>query len=66
MADAIVICVLLCVLTLIVRGMLRGTIRNCEGNCGRCGHACSAPRIKLTPEQEARLAEIDKRSGVNS
>ena len=65
MADVIVIAVLACVLALIVRGMLRGTIKSCEGNCGSCGHVCSAPRLKLTDEQKAQLAEIDKRSGVS-
>lgn len=64
MTDVIVICVVVCVLTLIVRGMLRGTIKSCEGNCGSCGHVCSTSRLKLTPEQEAQLAELDKRSGV--
>ena len=64
MVDAIVVIVLAAVLTLIIRGMLRGTIKNCEGDCGSCGHACSAPQLTLTAEQEAQLAQIDKRSGV--
>lgn len=64
MADVVIVCLLVCVLTLIVRGMLRGTIRSCEGNCESCGHACSTPHLHLTAEQEAQLAELDKRSGV--
>lgn len=64
MADLVVISVLVVVVALIVRGMRRGTVGGCEGNCGSCGQSCSTPRIRLTPEQEARLAEIDKRSGV--
>ena len=66
MVDAIVVIALVAVLTLIIRGMLRGTIKSCEGNCGSCGHACSTPRLKLTAEQEAQLAQIDKRNGVRS
>ncbi len=65
MVDAIVVIALVAVLTLIIRGMLRGTIKNCEGNCGSCGQACSAPRLRLTAEQEAQLAKIDERSGVS-
>ncbi|MDO4796526.1 MAG: hypothetical protein Q4A01_00725 [Coriobacteriales bacterium] len=65
MVDVVILCVVACVLALIVRGMLRGTIKQCEGDCGSCGHVCSTPRLKLTPEQEAQLAEIDKRSGVD-
>ncbi len=65
MVDAIVLAIVACVLTLIVRGMLRGAIKTCEGNCGSCGQACSSPRLKLTAEQRAQLAEIDKRSGAN-
>ena len=64
MADFVVIAVLACVLVLIVRGMRRGTVSGCEGDCGSCGHACSTPRLKLTPEQEAQLAELDKSQGI--
>ena len=64
MTDFVVIAVLVVVVALIVRGMRRGTVGVCEGDCGSCGHACSSPRIRLTPEQKARLAEIDKRSGA--
>ena len=66
MADVIVIAVLACVLALIVRGMLRGTIKSCEGNCGSCGQACSAPRLRLTDEQKAQLAKIDERARMRS
>ena len=67
MIDALIIAVLVCVLALIVRGMVRGSIRTCDtcgGNCASCGHACSTPRLKLTADQEAQLAEIDKMHGV--
>lgn len=64
MADVVIVVALVCVLTLIVRGMLRGTIKGCEGNCGSCGHVCGTPRLRMTEEQLAQLAEIDKRSGV--
>lgn len=66
MADVIVISVLVIVLVLIVRGMWRGTIKGCDGDCGSCGHACSTPRLHLTPEQQAQLDELDKKSGVKS
>lgn len=64
MADLIVLGVLVGVLAFIVRGMMHGSVRACEGDCGGCGHACASPRLKLTAEQEARLAELDKQSGV--
>lgn len=64
MADVIVIGILVCVLALVIRGMLRGGVRTCSGECGSCGQVCSTPRLKLTPEQEAQLAELDKKSGV--
>lgn len=66
MADVVVLAVLACVLVLIIRGMRRGTVRGCDGDCGSCGHVCSTPRLELTPEQEARLAEIDSKHGVRS
>lgn len=64
MADAIVLVVLFCVLTLIVRGMLRGRIRACDGDCTSCAGGCASPRLQLSDEQLAQLAEIDKRSGI--
>ena len=68
MADMVVVVVLVCALALIVRGMVRGSIRTCDtgcgGNCTGCGHVCSSPRLHLTSEQRAQLAELDKRSGV--
>jgi hypothetical protein len=68
MADIGVVAVLVCALALIVRGMMRGSIRTCDtscgGDCASCGHACSTPRLHLTDEQLAQLAELDKRSGV--
>lgn len=64
MVDVIILLIVAVVLALIIRGMLRGSIKACEGDCGSCGHVCSTPRIHLTDEQKAQLAEIDKRSGV--
>lgn len=66
MADAAVIVVLICVLALIVRSMLRGRIKTCDGNCASCAGGCASPRLQLSDEQLAQLAEIKKRSGVRS
>ena len=67
MADAIILTVLGVVCALIIRGMVRGSVRTCDGDCGgscaSCGHACSTPRLHLSEEQLARLAEIDRRGG---
>ena len=65
--DILILTVIGIVVALIVRGMVRGSIRTCDtcgGNCASCGHACSTPRLKLTADQEAQLAEIDKMHGV--
>lgn len=60
MADLIVILILACILALIVRGMRRDGIQRCEGTCDSCSHACSQKGIRLTDEQQARLASLDE------
>ena len=60
MADLIVILILACVLGLIIRSMRHGGVQQCDGACGSCSHACSQKGIRLTDEQQARLASLDE------
>jgi hypothetical protein len=69
MADMIVILLLVCVVAFIVRGMRRGGIRTCDasscgGACAGCRGACSAPRIRLTKEQERELRALREKREV--
>ena len=68
-ADAVVLSIVIAICTLIVRGMLRDTIRTCDegscgGNCGSCGHACSAPRLRLNKAQLEQLKALDEKGHV--
>ncbi len=60
MADLIVILILACVFVLIIRSMRHGGVQRCEGTCDSCSHACSKTGIRLTDEQQARLASLDE------
>lgn len=70
MADIIVTLLLICVVVLIVRGMRKGSIKTCDtascgGACAGCSGSCSAPRIRLTKEQERDLRILrEKREAV--
>jgi hypothetical protein len=69
MADVVVILLLIGVVALIVRGMRRGSIKTCDaascgGACSGCSGSCSAPRIRLTKEQEHELRALREKREV--
>jgi hypothetical protein len=69
MADVVVTLLLIGVVALIVRGMRRGSIKTCDaascgGACSGCSGACSAPRIRLTKEQEYELRALREKREV--
>jgi hypothetical protein len=68
-ADVVVTLLLIGVVALIVRGMRRGSIKTCDagscgGACSDCSGACSAPRIRLTKEQEYELRALREKREV--
>ena len=65
--DIAILGVVFAVMALIVRGMLRGTVKTCDpsscsGNCNSCRVAGNCPSIKLSDDQLAELADIDRRA----
>lgn len=47
-----------------LRSVIRGSARDCSSCSGDCGGSCESPRLKLSKEQLARLAELDEEYGV--
>ncbi len=63
--NAIVLLLVAALVVLAVRSIVRGGALNCSGDCGgECGGSCESPRLKLSKEQLARLAELDEEYGV--
>ena len=56
--DVVILSLIVVVMALIIRGMLKGTVKGCDGDCGSCGSACAAPRIKISEEDLARIEAL--------
>ena len=56
--DIVILSLLAAIVALIIRGMLKGTVKGCDGDCGSCGSACAAPRIKISDEDLARIEAL--------
>ena len=58
-STIVVLLILIVIVAAIIRSMVKSrSIGGCSGDCTSCGTVCSAPKIKLTPEQEEQLRQI--------